>query len=120
MLNSFNLVVSYKQQQHVFYIESSLKLLENILPLIGEQFHINITDFIVEIYDRRYKLFVILDDYYLTVLRSNPYFAENNSVEARLRSRNQSAFNIVSETLSLPISLFYDRKNSLVYANFFT
>jgi hypothetical protein len=98
MVNSFDLIVFYENQQHSFHIGPDVKLLKDILQLIGKDFDINMDNFVVEVHDTRYKLYIVLDKYYFDEMQSDPYFAEKNTVDARVRSRKQSAFNMVHDT----------------------
>jgi len=114
MVNSFDLIVFYENQLRSFYIGSDVKLLKDILQLIGKDFDINMDNFVVEVHDTRYKLYIVLDKYYFDEMQSDSYFAEKNTVQARIRSQKQSAFNMVCDIDRCPKDVNDHCKNSLL------
>jgi hypothetical protein len=87
IFNSFDINVHYLWQTHVFHIEANILSVVDINDLISDYFHVDMSTFLLEIFDTRFDLPIILDEYYLGRIRADPYFTINRFLPARIRSR---------------------------------
>jgi hypothetical protein len=57
--------------------------------------------FLLEVFDKHFNMYFVLNDAYLTKLREKPYISTDNLLDARIRSLNQSGYNIPFDVITL-------------------
>lgn len=90
MPDILDLTVSYLDREHVFSIDTT-KPLQRIIYPIANYFYVRSSEVLLEIIDKRFNVFIAIDQSYLNELRSDPYFSVNKSLLARIRLRHRSS-----------------------------
>jgi len=100
MVDSTFLLVQFTYRTHKFKITSEMHA-DRIRNKIGRYFRINMEKFLLEVFDKHFNMYFVLDDAYLTKLRNNPCISVDNLLIARIRSLNQSRYNIQFDTIAI-------------------
>lgn len=93
MANALVLTVINSLEKRVFYIDPTM-LLEHITRLIANNFGVDADDYILEVFNKQFKDFFLLDQSYLDELRSDPELVENNTIQGRIRLRRNKSLQI--------------------------
>ena len=86
--SSAEFLVDFMHKRCRLKYQSSKLLLADLHQWICTNFHLNMDQYFLEIFDQRYELYVILDQFYLGEIQTNPRFKNIQSYQLRLRLTN--------------------------------
>ena len=98
MVERFFLLVQFTYRSHKFRIPLTVNV-EDIRRKVGRYFSIDMEKFLLEIYDQRLDMYLLLNDRYLAKMHKNIHMNTNNSFSGRIRSINQPIYNTQFDTI---------------------
>lgn len=98
MTDLISLAIRFTHRTYKFQVPPTMDV-DEIRCKVGRYFHIDMNRALLEIYDRRFELYVILNDEYLGKMRKNINMAENKSFSGRVCFLDQSSYDSEYDTI---------------------